>query len=353
MENLIPARTDYRPLLYSHIKISPGADSVLTADPWSYLHSQLLQDTRGRRGKNKQNLERAIFYLGLAQNYYRASDAADLPAKATLLYYGMLNLVKVWLSTRGVKLETLIEHHGLMLPLGSTLTVRVQAPPTNKISIFAEFSEALGKPFKAQAPVSLHDAILQVPELHSTRRSFSREAKQNFLRVDIQFLTDSDHRKLVTTLDYNKRDEDSVKSRKIYQGARKEYFKEPVAVGERVRLLSKKVRRPASLRNSSVVYKKILKEYDEFDLCTLLTRKGYRYYINLEPGRYHHLAYTFLILYYLGTAARYRPMAMDQILNGDFRQSVTEACAICPRQFLYQLTCHITESVCVVPYAEI
>ena len=352
MENWIQARTDYRPLLYSHIKIAPGADSVLTADPWSYLHSQLLQGTRGQ-GKNKKNLKRAIFYLDLAQNYYRASDAADLPAKATLLYYGMLNLVKVWLSTRGVELETVREHHGLTLPIGSTLTVGIHAPLKNSISIFAEFSEALGKPFEAQAPVSLHDAILQVPELYSTRRSFSREAKQNFLHVHIRFLTDSDHRQLVTTLDYSKRDEDSVKSEKIYQGARKEYFEESVAVGDRVRFLCKKVRRPANSRTLSVAYRKILKEYDEFDLCSLLTRKGYRYYINLEPGDYHHLAYTLLILYYLGTAARYHPMAMDQILNSDLRQSVTEACAICPRQFLYQLTCHITKSVCIVPHAVI
>lgn len=353
MENFIPAWIGNRPLLYSHIKISPGEDSVPTADPWSYLYSQLLQGTREQQGKNEKNLKRAIFYLGLAQNYYRASDAADLPAKATLLYYGMLNLVKVWLSTRGVELETLREHHGLTLPLGSTLVVGIHVPPKNSISIFAEFSEALGKPFEVQEPVSLHDAILQVPELYSTRRSSSQEAKQNFLHVDIQFLTDPDHGKLVTTLNYNKRDEDSVESGKIYQGARKEYFEEPIADGERVRLLSKRVRRPASLKNSSVQYRKILKEYDEFDLCTLLTRKGYRYYINLEPGPYHHLAYTFLILYYLGTAARYRPMAMDQILDGDLRQSVTEACAICPRQFLYQLTCHITKSVCVVPDAEI
>lgn len=92
------AATNYRPLRYSHIKIAAGEDYVLTADPWSYLHSQLLKDANSKRGKNRANTERAIFYLGLAQNFFRASDAAELPAKATLLYYGMLNLVKVWLS---------------------------------------------------------------------------------------------------------------------------------------------------------------------------------------------------------------------------------------------------------------
>lgn len=347
------ALTDYRPLRYSHIKIEPGADYVLTADPWSYLHSYLLKDAQGRRGKNKANRERAIFYLRLAQNFYRASEAADLPAKATLLYYGMLNLVKVWLSVRGIELEKIIEHHGLTLPLGRGMNIEVSSAAPGSIFIFAEFAKALGKPVRAKSTVTLQTVISQVPELHSTRKSFSPTEKQKFLRVEIQFLTDPDHKKLLTSVSYNKRTEGLVKFAKIYYGQRKKYFKSPETENDRVILFSGIERKPKNWKNLKRAYNAILKEYEDFDLCSLLTRKGYLYFINLEPLEYHHLCYTLIVMYYLGTAARYRPTAVNQILNGDLRQSVTEACAICPRQFLYQLASRITNSLCVIPYAQI
>lgn len=353
MSDLCQALTDYRPVRYSHIKISPGEDYVLTADPWSYLHSHILNDLSGRRGRNRENRERALFYLGLAQNFYRAADAAELPAKATLLYYGMLNLVKVWLSVRGTKLESSIEHHGLTLPLGREPVTEVQSPSKGQISIFAEFAKALGKPVAAKTQVRFPEAIAQVPELHSSRRSFAPEAKQHFLRVDIEFLTDSGHNKLFTRLSYNKRTEGLIDSKKLYKGLRKGYFKEPQFEGDRVSLMSKKVRSPSNWKNIGITYKRILKEYDEFDLCSILTRNGYRHFVNLAPGQFHHLSYTIMAMHFLGTAARYRPTMVNDILNSDLRQSITEACAICPRQFLYQLASRITDSECVIPFAEI
>lgn len=353
MDGLLPALTDYRPIRYSHIKIAPGEDYVLTADPWSYLYSYLRNDLDGRRGINRKNRERAIFYLGLAQNFYRASEAAELPAKATLLYYGMLNLVKVWISIRGVGLETRIEHHGVSLTLGNNAVAEVQTQSQNNISIFAEFAKALGKPVASKNSVTLRDAIAQVPELHSAWKRISTTSKQHFIAVDIDFLTDPEHKKLVSVMAYNKKTEGLINNQKIYRGARKAYFNKPEVRGDQVCLLSKTVRRPTNWKNISISYRRFLQEYDQFDLCSILTRGGYRHFVNLEPREYHHLSYTLLVMFCLGTAARYRPTMMNEVLNGDLRQSVTEACAICPRQFLYQLACRITSSECVIPYAEI
>lgn len=353
MEEFEVALTNYRPLRYSHIKVAPGADYVLTADPWSYLHSHLQKELRGSRGKNRSNRERAVFYLGLAQNFYRASDAAELPAKATLLYYGMLNLAKVWLSVSGVELERSYEHHGLTLPLGKAFNIEVAGPSAGVISIFGEFAKELGTPILAKELLTFESAISRVPELHSIRKSRASLEKQRFLSVDIQFLTDTCHKQLVTSLSYDKKAEGLVRTAKILSGARKKYFNEPLSYQGQVHLVSDKVRRPSNWKNLTKSYNAILREYDEFDLCSLLTRGGYKYYLDLKPGKYHHLCYTLMAMYFLGTAARYRPTAMNQLLDGDLRQSVTEACAICPRQFLYQLTCRITDSICVIPYAQI
>lgn len=180
MSDFEVAATNYRPLRYSNIKIAPGADYVLTADPCSFLHSQLLMEASSQRGKNRSNTERAVFYLGLAQNFIRASEASDLPAKATLLHYGMLNLVKVWLSVSGVELEKSIEHNGLSLPLGTKHKVKVGRPPVGSVSIFAEFAKALGTPVIGDETLSLEDVICRVPELHSTRKSMSPTKKEQF-----------------------------------------------------------------------------------------------------------------------------------------------------------------------------
>ena len=167
------------------------------------------------------------------------------------------------------------------------------------------------------------------------------------------FMTDPDHKKLITRLSYSKKTEGLIDSKKVFKGPRKDYFEEPDFRGDKVSLISKKVRKPTNWKNIDISYRRILKEYDDFDLCSILTRNGYRHFINLAPENFHHLSYSIMIMYFLGTAARYRPTMVNEILNSDLRQSITEACAICPRQFLYQLASRITDSECVIPYAEI
>ena len=353
MAEFEPALTNYRPLRYSHIAIPPGADYALTADPWSYLHSCLLRGHEKRRGKNRENFDRAIFFLELAQNFYTAADAADLPAKATLLYYGMLNLAKVVLSTSGVELEKTYEHHGLTLPLKTKRTIEVSNPGAGQVLIFAEFARLLGAPVNAKATLTLEEAIAGVPELHSARSAFSPEEKNRFLGVDIRFLTDPGHRALVTAMVYDKKAEGLVKQSKIYAGERKKYFKPPETKNGQVWLVSKNIRRPSNWKNLTRAYNAILGEYDSFDICSILTRNGYQYYLDLSPSAYHHLCNSLIVMYYLGTAARYRPTAINEVLSGDLRQSVTEACAICPRQFLYQIASRVTGTLCVIPFAHI
>ncbi len=64
-----------------------------------------------------------------------------------LVYYGMLNLVECFLAASRVPLETLMEHHGLTLPMGSTTAVRVPgSPAARSVSIVHEFARLMGTP---------------------------------------------------------------------------------------------------------------------------------------------------------------------------------------------------------------
>ena len=88
------AKYKYNNVKYSHVEIKPGQSAVLTAEPWSFLHGTLLQEIPKSRGTNKANLIRAKYYAKLAEDFFDAGKSIDLPSKGTLLYYGMLNLVR-------------------------------------------------------------------------------------------------------------------------------------------------------------------------------------------------------------------------------------------------------------------
>lgn len=102
-------------------------------------------------------------------------------------------------------------------------------------------------------------------------------------------------------MSYDKKQEGLVQHGRILTGARKTYFEEPVNEHGKVVLYSRKVRTPSNWKNLTRVYKAILEEYDEFDICSILTGSGYKYYLDLKPGKYHHLCYSLMLMYHLGT----------------------------------------------------
>jgi hypothetical protein len=161
----------------------------------------------------------------LAADFYHAAEATEFPIKATLAYYGMLNLVKCFLSVRGVELENTWEYHGLSLPLNKKQTVQV-SNPSNGISIFAEFARLLGKPVSSQHKLSIKDVICHIPELHEMMYSLGQlpGSRRKFLPVQIDFLVNSGMDKLFTEIKYEKRNEVRVNTAKFSKGARKEYF---------------------------------------------------------------------------------------------------------------------------------
>lgn len=350
-----PAKFAYRPVKYSHVEIEPGESLLLSADPWSYLKAHLLQKEKHSRGTNAANLRRAVYYAELAEDFYDNATTAGLPTVGVLQYYGMLNLVKSYISASGVELEKTWEHHGLTLPLEYELTVEVAGTfsSNNGVSIFSEFATQLDIPVTGKESITFKEICSHIPELHEVAHNLGHLqcSSRKFLPVEIDFLVNKDYSYLFTEIRYKKKHEAALPTHKFNKGERKKYFRSGYPQDGWVVYRSEK-RKPLTKDNWPAVYRNFLRDFADFDLCSILTPWGYKYYCDLEPGEHHHLCYSLMAMFFIGTIARYRPSAMNEILKGDHRPLVTEALALCPRQFLYQIVSHITDSLCVVPHAK-
>ena len=58
-------------------------------------------------------------------------------------------------------------------------------------------------------------------------------------------------------------------------------------------------------------------------------------------------------MFYLGSAARYRPLEMRSLLEGNLRPLVSEFVSLTPRQFLYQMVSLTTNRECVIPFSAV
>lgn len=349
----IPALYKYQNVKYFHFDVLPGTPYVLISDPWSFLQAWILQKIPGKRSINRECFTRAKYYCQLAENFYKAADATEFPIKATLTYYGMLNLVKCFLSVRGVELESTLEHHGLTLPLKKKQLVRVHNL-SDSISIFAEFAKLLNKPVSKQKDLKVHNLICHIPELHEITYSLGQLpwSRRKFLPVQIDFLVNSRKNKLFTEIKYKKQQETRVDTSKFHKEDRKDYFHDQVEDNGCLVYRSKN-QKSVNNANFPTIYRNIQKDYRKFDLVSLLTRSGYKYYCDLKPDCYHHLSYSLAFLFYLGSVARYRPTEVEELLISELSPIVSEAIAAIPMQFLYQLLGLITNNVCVVPQSKL
>lgn len=342
----------YNKVRYSFVEVNAGEQQVLTSDPWSFLSSNLQLRLNNTRGNNKAKIERAIYYSGLAEDFYRAADYSPLPAKGALLYYGMLDLVKCYLSLNDVPLESTHEHHGLVLPVGKEQTVEVKTRTKNAVNIFYEFTRLLGKPISASENIRFEQAISHIPEVHSIYTSLGHLPKRKLLPVDIEFQVNGAKDKLFTEIIFQKEQEAKVEVAKFLKGERKKYFTEGYPRDNKSVYRAAK-RKSFTHDNIHRIYKNILSDYRKLDIVPILTKQGYRYYVDLRPGDLPQLSYTLLAMFYLGSAARYRPLEVKSLLEGELRPLVSEFVSLSPKQFLYQMVSLTTNKECVIPFAAI
>jgi hypothetical protein len=342
----------YNKLRFSFVGLSAGDQQILTSDPWSFLSSYLQGLLSHSRGANREKIDRALYFTSLAEDFYRAAESVPLPAKGTLLYYGMLDLVKCFLCMNDVELESAIEHHGLILPIGKTLTIEARPKMRETINIFSNFCEKLGKEIKAPLQINFRQALSHVPEIHGIYSNLGHISKRKLLPVNIEFQVNDTHSHLFTELIFDKEQESKTDTSKFSIGKREKYFIEGFPRPQKIVYRSAK-RKKYTQENLDRIYRNILAEYSSFDIVPILTKQGYRYYVDLRPGELPQLAYSLLGMFYLGSAARYRPLEIKSLLVGNLRPLVSEFVSLTPRQFLYQMVSLTTKKECVIPFSAI
>ncbi|WP_078425262.1 YaaC family protein [Acinetobacter sp. MF4642] len=342
----------YNKLRFSFANLKAGDQQILTSDPWSLINSHLQQKISRSRGENKIFLERSLYFSSLAESFYKAANSILLPTRATLLYYGMLNLVKCFLSYKKIELETVHEHHGLTLPLGTNGLVQVKPNINNAVNIFSTFSELLGKKINQTLDIKFNNAVQNIPEIHSLCHGLGLIPKRKLLPVQIEILTNAEHNKLFTEVIIENEQKTKVDVAKFLKKNRLSYFNKGFPREGKITYRSKS-RKPYTNANINTIYQNILKEYCKFEITPILTNTGYRYYVDLKATELPHLSYSLLCMFYLGTVARYRPSEANELLHGTLRPVVSEFVNISPNQFLYQLCSILLEKECVMPFSSI
>ena len=350
--DLKEAKYKYQPVRYSHVLMDPAETAVLTADPWSYLHGVLLEKISCSAGNNRRCYTRARYFASLAEDFYKAAVSVDMPAKGTLYYYGMMNLVKAFLSVNKVMLEDVVEHHGITNTHGKKHSLTISGEIRNCTNIFLEFARLMGTPVDGKHEINLRHVFSYIPELNGISRNLGFFKKPKYLPVDIKFRVNEAATYLLTEVEYSKGSEHIFDTGKFLRGSRKGYFHDPYENRGKVIYRSKR-RKKVTKDNWPVVYRNILREYSRLGFASILTRGGYRYYCSVQEGTYHHLCNSYLFIFYLGHSARYRPTEIEEIMQGELRAMATEAVAIIPKQFMYQAISLITGKLCVIPFSNL
>jgi hypothetical protein len=172
------------------------------------------------------------------------------------------------------------------------------------------------------------------------------------LPVSIEFQVNDTKDKIFTEIIFEKEQEAKVEVSKFFKGERAKYLKE--GYPREKKIVYRAVRRKSFTQdNIHRIYKNILGEYKKLDIVPILTKQGYRYYVDLRPGELPQLSYSLLAMFYLGSAARYRPLEIKSLLDGELRPLVSEFVCLTPKQFLYQMVSLTTNKECVIPFAAI
>lgn len=357
------ALREYKTVKYFPFKNDAGAPFTLTSDPLGYLEAYIdnwHNSIRRDKYKVKNRLVKARYFTQLSRDFYNSSLQAKMPSKGTLLYYSFINLVKVHLLINGYELETKVEHHGLSLPANSADKLKLTNPNGGGISIFHEFAKVLGKEIKpADGPyLNFLDLAWELPEVHEIGYALNLfNKKRKFLPIDISIRTNQNRNRIFYTISYEKKFDKQMKVDRLTKGicnaklieldieddTKRKYFKSKFSTANT----------KGSNRSWIMCYKKISKDLEALNITPMLTRQGYRYYLDLEPYRIHRLSSFLGFAYYIGTIARYRPTLNEKVLKGKFQPLINEAIISCPNQFFYLMTSHITKQICAIPMAKI
>lgn len=355
---------EYKSVKYFPFNNSAGAPFILTSDPLSYLEAWLNNKLSGiKRDKNqiKNKLIKAKYFTQLSKDFYNSSLHAKMPSKGTLLYYSFINLVKVFLIIKDYELEKKTEHHGLTLPSEAKDKLKLINNTGDGISIFHEFAKCLGKEINSIEgnEIKVTDLLRSLPEVHEIGYALNLfpNTKRKFLPIEIIIRTNIMRNKICYTIAYEKKFDKLMNVDRLTKGEYKKIISPIMVDDDPHRNYFKSILSVSytgkSEKSWKMLYPKLVDNINNLNINLLLTRQGFRYYLDLEPSRFHRLSSLLGFAFYLGTVARYRPSLNEEILKGKFQPIINEAIISCPNQFFYLMVSHITNQVCAIPMAKI
>lgn len=358
------ARKDYGKVWYYPFNCSPAAPFVLTSNPFAFLSAWLDSEISkiGKDTPQKRRLSKAKYFCRLAEDFNHSANTSRMPTKATPLYYAHLNLVKCYLLINGLDLEKVLEHHGLSLPYNYEDKLKIGKKPDEGVSIFREFAIATGHNFDSLGgtDIDLKDILTELPEIHEMGFALNFfTGKRKLLPIEIEIRVNEKRNKLFYELIHEKKNEKIMATEKLENNARfTDYIKRIEIEGEDPSKIRLRSNRMVRLDNKKEVswqhsYKKLCDEITSLGMTSLVTRSGYKFYLNLNPNRLNRYCSVLAFMYYIGSVARYRPSLNESILNGEYQILINEAIETCPNQFYYHLVGLMTKSICAIPLSKI
>jgi len=357
-------KKNYKIVKYFPFQNKPAAPLILTSDPFSYLQAWLdnkISEIQRDRSSRRDLYIKAKYFAELSEGFHNSSKMSKMPSKGTLIYYTLINLVKSFLLVREYDLETKMEHHGLTLPSGSELDLKLLSVGQDGVSIFHEFAKSIGIEINNGdgLMLNLNDILEELPEVHELGHALNLfdNTKKKHLPVEVIIRTNPGRNRIYYTVSYDKKFDKSMRTNKLERGVFLEKL-DPIECESDTTSKYFKSKLIFSYTNTSDVshntaYNRICEDIVPLRISPMLTRTGYRNYLNLEPSRMHRLSATLAFAYYIGTVARYRPTLNNKILKGKYQSLIQEAVSTCPNQFFYLLVSQITNQVCAIPMAKI
>lgn len=356
------ARKDYSKVWYFAFNSLPAAPYALTSNPFAFLMSWLdseinsiKKDTAPRR-----RMLKAKYFCQLAEDFNSSANTSRMPAKATPLYYAHLNLVKCFLLIKGLDLEKVFEHHGLTLPHNYEDKLKIGNKPSEGISIFREFALLTGIDVDplGGTDISLNEILFEMPEIHEMGFAFQYFiGKRKLLPIQIEIRVNESRNKLFYEILYDKKNEVFMGGSKLEEASK---FTSVIrrVTEEDTSQLRFRSRRTIALDHRNEIswknaYRKICNEITDLGVVSLLTRDGYKFYLNLSPGKLNRYCSILALMFYIGSVARYRPSLNEKILKGKYQVLINEAIETCPNQFYYHLVSLMTNRVCAIPLSKI
>jgi|GEM_PF-588624 len=361
------AKKEYQEVEFFPFNNSAANSYILTANPFSYLQAWLddQYESYDRKRKNAKRLEKAIYFCDLAESFNESAENSKLPVRSTLYYYSFLSLVKAYLMVNGYDLESKNQHHGLSMSSEWKKKIKIAGfgDSSSSITIFNEFSKLIGDDIKENSgyKITLDELLQEIPEVHEIGHALDLyKPQRKFLPVDISIMTNrGTYTKLFYEISYQTYQKELLPVNKL----NKNHFKDKIYKRSNFdddhpdRTYYRSCIKPSFTKESSKswdkAYHKLTRELDSIGARVMLTKDGYRHYMNLRPGRLHRMTSIFALMFYLGSIARYRPSVYNDVIQGEYQPIINEVINTCPRQFYYLLVSRITNQVCAIPKAKI